>query len=146
MVRVVNRQRRYKLHTRGLKDFAASVLRELGRRDHLATIVFVSDSTMRRLNKTFRGLDRPTDVLAFSYDANDQPLAEADGAGLGDVIIAPETASRYAAKLGISFERELRTLIIHGLAHLCGYDHETDDGEMNRLERRLRRRLIGGGV
>ncbi len=62
---------------------------------------------------------------------------------LGDIVISTDTALRQAEDAGHSLERELDELIIHGALHLCGYDHETDNGEMNRLELRLRRKLLG---
>ena len=66
---------------------------------------------------------------------------EAEGSTLGDVVISVEQAARQAREHGLSLEDEIAQLILHGLLHLCGYDHETDNGEMNRLELRLRRRL-----
>jgi probable rRNA maturation factor len=60
---------------------------------------------------------------------------------LGDVAVSVDTAAAQAKENGLSFDREVAQLILHGLLHLCGYDHETDNGEMNRLELRLRRRL-----
>jgi probable rRNA maturation factor len=60
---------------------------------------------------------------------------------LGDIAIAPETARRYAKKNGRSLQNEIRVLMLHGILHLMGYDHESDTGQMNRIERKLRRRL-----
>jgi probable rRNA maturation factor len=80
-------------------------------------------------------------VLAFP-DAPGFPHEAGGVHELGDVVISTQTAARYAAKCGLSFDREVRHLIIHGLLHLCGYDHETDHGEMRQLERQLRRQLI----
>ncbi len=87
---------------------------------------------MRRVNRSFRSLDKSTDVLSF--------LGE-DG-HLGDILISVPTARRQAAAAapgGHTVEHELRTLLLHGVLHCLGYDHETDDGEMDRVERRLRR-------
>ena len=142
---VLNRQRARRLDRHELARFARQVLDAIDARDSSATITFVSDRTMRPLNRTYRSLDRPTDVLSFP-DEPDFPHEEETAAYLGDVVISTETAARYAAQLDISFDRELRNLIIHGLLHLCGYDHETDHGEMKQLERRLRRRLITPGL
>ncbi len=100
---------------------------------------------MQRLNRDYRGIDRPTDVLSFAYhESGALPGTLQDAGHLGDLVISVETAARDAAELGLSFERELEHLVIHGTLHLAGYDHETDNGEMSRLERRLRRILLNG--
>jgi probable rRNA maturation factor len=80
-----------------------------------------------------------TDVLSFP--AAQDEFEKAEGATLGDVVISVEQAARQAREHGLELDEEVAQLILHGLLHLCGYDHETDDGEMNRLELRLRRRL-----
>ncbi|MEW6212161.1 MAG: rRNA maturation RNase YbeY, partial [Acidobacteriota bacterium] len=95
----------------------------------------VRDRAIRELNREFRHSDRATDVLSF-------PAREKDY--LGDVVISTDTALKQAQEAGFTFEREVSELVLHGLLHLCGYDHETDQGEMNRLELRLRRKLIDG--
>lgn len=97
---------------------------------------FVSDREMKRLNREFRGQDRPTDVLTFAG------CETIDGVHLGDVAVSVPTARRQALEHGHSVARELELLLIHGLLHCLGYDHETDDGEMERLERKLRRRWV----
>jgi rRNA maturation RNase YbeY len=79
-------------------------------------------------------------VLSFPAGQDEFERA-AEGAMLGDVVISVERAAAQAAEGGLSFEREVEQLILHGMLHLCGYDHERDDGEMNALELRLRRRL-----
>ena len=114
--------------------------------DSLA-IRFVSDREMRRLNATYRHRDRATDVLSFPGDGEVADAAEPTGLPdterhLGDVAISVPTARRQADQLGHSVETELRILMLHGVLHLLGYDHETDDGAMDQLEGRLRRRYI----
>ncbi|HEY8226365.1 MAG TPA: rRNA maturation RNase YbeY [Pyrinomonadaceae bacterium] len=133
MVEVVNRQRTSKVPARDWVALATSILKLLGRTDSSATIAFVSDRKIRELNRTFRAMDKATDVLSF-------PGGE-EGRDLGDVAISIETAKVQAKRSGLTLEREIAQLILHGLLHLSGYDHETDDGEMNRLELQLRRRL-----
>jgi probable rRNA maturation factor len=103
-----------------------------------ATLVLVGDERMRDLNRTFRGFDRPTDVLSFPARNGDFP-DEADY--LGDIVISVETASRQARRRGSTLPRELRVLALHGLLHLLGHDHESDNGEMRRIEYRLRRKF-----
>lgn len=104
-----------------------------------ATVVFVSDRAMRELNRRWRGKVGTTDVLSFP--SGQEEFEKGEGLSLGDLVISVEQAARQAAEHGLDFEGEVAQLILHGLLHLCGYDHETDGGEMNALELRLRRRL-----
>ena len=98
-------------------------------------VVFVGPRKMRSLNHRYRGMDYATDVLSFRYRRESQ-----EGTNfLGEVVIAPEVARAQALRWGRAPERELRKLLLHGILHLLGYDHETDHGEMNRLENRLLR-------
>jgi probable rRNA maturation factor len=108
--------------------------RELRTGGELA-LVLAGDGLLRRLNARYRGKDRPTDVLSFPGDGGE--------AGLGDVLISVPAAARNSLRFGRSLPQELDVLALHGLLHVLGYDHETDDGTMERLERRLRRRLLG---
>lgn len=101
------------------------------------TVRFVGDVGMRRLNRVFRGVDRPTDVLSFP--GTDTP----EGRHLGDVVVSIPRARLQAREEGHSLDRELRELVLHGILHCLGHDHESDDGEMDRLERRLRRIHLG---
>lgn len=110
---------------------AAAALRVRGE----ITLVLAGDRLLRRLNRDFRGKDRPTDVLSFPGDGGE--------GGLGDVVISVETAERNARALGRTLPRELDVLALHGFLHVLGYDHEADGGTMDRLEKRLRRRLLG---
>ena len=80
-------------------------------------------------------------ALSFVYDEGNG-AGKPPGGHLGDLVISVETAQRYARELGLSFAGEIEHLVIHGTLHLAGYDHEKDDGEMKRLERRLRRALL----
>ena len=134
MVEVVNRQRRLPVDTRTWSTFAREALAAIGKHESSATIAFVSDKKIRELNRQFRGVDKATDVLSFPSD-------EPDDAELGDIAISVETAAVQAKENGLKLEGEIAQLILHGLLHLCGYDHETDNGEMNRLELRLRKKL-----
>jgi probable rRNA maturation factor len=106
------------------------------------TVAFVCDRKMRALNKRYRGLDRPTDVLSFPADSL-QPGVPRHCRFLGDVVIATGVAERQARAIGVPVETERRRLALHGLLHLLGYDHERDGGQMERLERCLLRR---GGI
>jgi probable rRNA maturation factor len=132
MVEVVNRQRRLKLDTEAWSTFAVRALDAIRKSESSATIAFVSDKRIRELNRQFRGVDKATDVLSFPAE---------EKFNLGDVAVSVETAAVQAKENGLTFDEEIAQLILHGLLHLCGYDHETDDGEMNRLELKLRRKL-----
>ena len=131
---------------RSLRPWVHSLVAELAPSASSFTVRFLSDREMRRLNATFRSRDRPTDVLSFPGDLDpglDGPAVEADeDLHLGDVAISVPTARRQAAAAGHSTSRELRLLLLHGLLHCLGHDHETDDGTMERLERKLRERWL----
>jgi len=103
-------------------------------------IAIVSDSRMRGLNREYRGKNRATDVLSFLPDTAAPAARGSTRRFLGDLAIAKGVAARQARQLGHSVETELRILALHGLLHLLGYDHETDRGQMGRLEDRLRQR------
>jgi probable rRNA maturation factor len=138
MIEVINRQRTRKINARQWREFGSAALGAIG--DHRdATIVFVSDRKIKELNRSFRGKGSATDVLSFPINA--APFETENKSNLGDVIISVDRAASQAKQAGHFFADEVKQLILHGLLHLCGYDHETDQGEMNRLEVRLRRRL-----
>ncbi len=98
------------------------------------TVVITTDRRIRALNRTWRGLDKATDVLSFPAGNDPAPARH-----LGDLVISRETAARQARGEGHALATELRVLALHGLLHLLGYDHERDSGRMARIERRLRR-------
>lgn len=105
--------------------------------------MFVRDKKIRALNREFRGKDYATDVLSFPvFDGADETFDFGGEGNLGDIVISVDTALRQAREAGHSLGRETEELLLHGVLHLCGYDHETDQGEMNRLELRLRKRLL----
>jgi probable rRNA maturation factor len=139
MVEVVNRQRKVPVDVERWRGFAERALKVVPAKGAGATLVFVSDQAMRALNRRWRGKAGTTDVLSFP--AGQEEFEKGLGLSLGDVVISAEQAARQAAAHGLDFEGEVAQLILHGLLHLCGYDHETDGGEMNALELRLRRRL-----
>ena len=97
-------------------------------------LVLTRDPAVRALNARYRGKDKPTDVLSFPGPGGT--------VGLGDIVVSVDTAERNARRFGRSLQRELDVLALHGFLHVLGYDHETDDGTMDRLERRLRRKLL----
>jgi probable rRNA maturation factor len=146
-VEVFNRQRYRAIDRRRTALLACAVLDRIKRSDATLAVTFIRDRAMRELNRTYRNIDAPTDVLSFTYhEGEDEGAPPSDPTHLGDVVISVETAERYANKFGIDFRREIDHLVIHGTLHLAGYDHEKDNGQMNRLERRLRRELLESGI
>jgi probable rRNA maturation factor len=129
---VLNRQRRQRVDGSRLRRVIRGAGRTLGTAGEVA-VVLAGDGLLRRLNREFRGKDRPTDVLSFPGEGGE--------GGLGDIVISVPTASRNARRQGHGVLRELDVLALHGFLHVLGFDHETDDGEMERLEQRLRRQL-----
>jgi probable rRNA maturation factor len=113
------------------------VLGELGESGQVC-VLFTGDAEIRSLNRKFRGLDSPTDVLSFPWVSG-----AGKGGYLGDIAISVPTARRYARKAGWPLAQELRFLLLHGLLHLLGHDHETDSGGMNRLQSALGKRILG---
>jgi rRNA maturation RNase YbeY len=140
MIEIVNKQRKRAMDGERWEAFATKVLKVVPAKGAGVTVAFVSDRAMGALNRRWRGKRGTTDVLSFPAGQDEFEKA-AEGAMLGDVVISVERAAEQAAAHGLSFEREVEQLILHGMLHLCGYDHERDDGEMNALELRLRRRL-----
>lgn len=161
---ILNRQRAVRVARRPFEVFLRRVRDEMDLQNSDVTVCFVSDAEITRMNEAFRRKKGPTDVLSFPAE-KERPATGSrrekiypEGAEgteksrgkrasrtvtkyLGDIAIAPETAGRYAKENGRSLNDELRVLILHGVLHLLGYDHETDRGEMDRIERKLRRRF-----
>lgn len=121
---------------RTLARFLAAAQRAVGIRGQVS-VLLTTDAEIRRLNRTFRNIDRPTDVLSFPGAA---PLAGKERIA-GDLAISFPTARRQAGEQGHSPLVEIKILILHGLLHLAGYDHHADEGQMDRRERLLRARL-----
>ena len=105
---------------------------------HSVAIAFVTDTEIARLNKTYRKKNKRTDVLSFPAQTTKRLNKDKF---LGDIAIAPAVARRYSKKNDRTLENEICILILHGILHLLGYDHETDRGQMDRIEFKLRRKL-----
>jgi probable rRNA maturation factor len=136
---IVNRQRRVPVAIDPLQQFYERVQRELGFAPGSVTIQLISDDSMARLNQTYRKKHGPTDVLSFPANGHRRRAGASEY--VGDIAISPETARRNARRFSRSLSKEMRILILHGMIHLAGFDHESDHGEMDRFERRLRKRL-----
>jgi probable rRNA maturation factor len=146
-IEVVNRQRLARIDARRVANLADATLGAVGRPGANLTVAFVRDRGIQELNLRFRGKDRATDVLSFpaADERTDTGAVFLPGdlsEFLGDIVISTDAALRQADDAGCSFEREVDELVIHGVLHLCDYDHETDGGQMNRLELKLRRKLL----
>ena len=136
MTEIINNQRKIQLDRQIFQTFAEKVLEIVDEAENKdVTIAFVSDRRMHELNKQFRGKNSTTDVLSFPFEADEFDLDENQ---LGDIIISLEQAEKQANENDLTLENEIKQLILHGVLHLCGYDHETDEGEMNRRELKLR--------
>jgi probable rRNA maturation factor len=122
-----------------LRRWLAELVAAVAPHAHSFSVRLCGDRAMRAMNRDFRGHDYTTDVLSFPGDARVEP------GHLGDVVVCVPQARRQAAARGERVEREIRTLLLHGVLHCMGHDHDTDDGEMERLERRLRRRWLRDG-
>lgn len=127
---------RRKLRQRVLAVFLTEAA-EAVRLDGEVSVLLTTDDEIRRLNRDFRHKDKATDVLSFP--AAEPPAGQPRMAG--DLAISVETAARQASEAGHPLATEMQVLMLHGLLHLKGYDHETDNGQMARREAVLRRRL-----
>jgi probable rRNA maturation factor len=129
---VVNKQRAHPIDSRGIRRFIAELTTAMERPEASFSVVFITDAAMRVYNHRYRGMDKPTDVLSFEGEAD----------YMGDILISTQTAWTQASKSRtLSFDDNIRRLLLHGFLHLSGYDHETDNGEMRSIERTLRRRF-----
>ena len=129
---LIDKQRRHAVDRAKLRRFLSELVPQLGVEDREFSVVLITDDSMRRYNRDYRGFDKPTDVLSFRGESG----------YLGDILISSETAYNQARKSSsLNLETNIQRLVLHGLLHLMGYDHETDHGEMRAIERRLRRRF-----
>lgn len=131
---VLNRQRKRRVSVARLRGVIERAAVVLNARAGDVVVLLGRDPALRRLNRSYRGKDAATDVLAFEGGR---------GSGvLGDIVISINAAERNAAGEGHSLAEELEVLVLHGWLHLLGYDHENDQGAMMRIERRLRRKVL----
>jgi len=160
---ILNQQENYVVNISRLDENVRELRQALGLSRRECNVCLVDDRTIRRLNLLYLGKKRATDVLSFPWVARQKLPRTRNGSGrvrprharrsvrppaasefknfLGDIVISVDTAKRNARKEGHSTLKEIRWLILHGFLHLLGYDHESDQGEMAKLELALRRRL-----
>jgi probable rRNA maturation factor len=136
---IIFKQRVPGLAQREFKEFVAAACRAAQLRG-MVTVMVTDNREMRALNLRFKGADRATDVLSFPAPVFVRGFA-------GDIAISVETAAKNARLLGHSTSDEIRILAVHGVLHLTGYDHESDNGEMAQREQLMRKRLgLPGGL
>lgn len=128
-----------------IERFARTLQKDLAKGRSFATLIS-GDAELRRLNRDFRGKDYPTDVLSFPLPSEPRPLPSeprplGSGPYLGDIAISLGRARAQAREFGHPVEREVQILMLHGVLHLIGHDHETDSGDMARAEKRWRAKL-----
>jgi probable rRNA maturation factor len=156
---IVNCQRNVRVSVKDLEQFVSRARRAVRLPADSFAVCLVTNSEIARWNRAYRGKKGATDVLSFPDDADKSKHrnqrksraarhwfspSDSDASSdsyLGDIAIAPAVARRNASRFGRTFGEEMRILILHGMLHLMGYDHETDSGQMDRRERRLRRAL-----
>jgi probable rRNA maturation factor len=144
---IENHQKSVRVAVRPLRHFLHTVLTELGLAEDCVAIRLINDREMTRLNHQYRNKPRTTDVLSFPAEQRRRPsnlqtrVRKLRGSFLGDIAISPVVARRNARVYGRHLDHEFRILILHGVLHLLGYDHENDRGQMNRVETTLRGRL-----
>lgn len=138
MLEIIDRQGEIAIPVEDLKHFVSAASKQIsGLRGRNVEAVFVNDKEMRLLNENFRGISSTTDVLSFPSNAEKFE----DANRLGEVIISTEQAVKQAEEGAMRIDLEIKQLLLHGILHLLGYDHESDEGEMNRLEITLRDKL-----
>jgi probable rRNA maturation factor len=145
---IVNRQRLVRAPIGSLQEFFSRAMKQLRLPPDAVSVCLVTNAQIAKWNRAYRDKNKPTDVLSFPADrapdrhrTNARVKAGATSTYLGDIAIAPAVARRNARLYGRTLDQELRILILHGILHLMGYDHETDTGQMERREQRLRRSL-----
>jgi probable rRNA maturation factor len=143
-------QRRWQIDPAAIQRYVQKVWNTItgsikisGSKQTEVSVVFLNQEQMQKYNNKYRKKNYPTDVLSFPADESRAGTpALRDDWYLGDILLCVDKASENAATAGSSIDRELQVLLLHGVLHLLGYDHETDHGEMDELERKLRKRLI----
>ena len=139
-VSVVRRSTARGVSAARVRSDARRLLAALGEERGELTVSLIGDTEMHVLNRDYRGKDRPTDVLAFAL--REGRRAPGDDTLLGDVVISLDTAARQARERNVPTDAEVRTLLIHGVLHLLGYDHERSAAEARRMHA-MERRLLG---
>ena len=139
-VYIRNQQRRRKVSLPRIRKFLTTALRHLGLEGSELSVLLVNDRTMRELNSAYRGIDKSTDVLSFPQvdTATFREITLGDHYLLGDIVVNLHKAERQAREYNSTFYEELKKLLIHGLLHLIGFDHEIDARSERKMDNKTR--------
>jgi len=148
VILIKNTQKKIKIDQRKIKKVVQNILDILSYDDFDIGIWFTTNKTIHKFNKEFRKKDKPTDILSFAYHSNIKagqlikPKSEEDK-NLGDLIISPEYVQKNTIKMDENFEDRLKMLLVHGICHLIGYDHEDDKDftKMQKKEKEIMKKL-----
>lgn len=131
---LIDNKQKKRISTDNIRQKTKQILSGLGCNAHELSVVITDDSEIHRLNKTYRGLDRPTNVLSFPMQEGQ--FSDINPGLLGDVVISCETAEKEADTAGITLPERISQLLVHGVLHLVGFDHETDSGRAEAMEKK----------
>lgn len=131
MITIINRQRKYSIDVQQMEHTVEKILKLLDYERFDIGILLTNNKTIRTYNRDYRKKDKPTDILSFSYHQYLTPgkrikVKEEEDKNLGDLILSIEYIDKAARELNVSLEERLKVLLVHGICHLLGYDHETD--------------------
>jgi probable rRNA maturation factor len=142
-VTISNRQKKVKLNTRQVEKDSLKALGLMGFEGAELSLLFVNHDRMQELNRTYRGVDEPTDVLSFPQYESYRDYPGKGEYPIGDIVINPHRAEEQAKEAGHSLKQELRILLVHGIVHLMGMDHEKGGIEAKKM-RMMEKRLLTG--
>ena len=129
-----------KIIQKDVREWSKKVFKELKIKDKSCSILFTGFDTIQKLNNKYRKKNSITDVLSFSQE---EGIKVEGNCFLGDIVICIPQAALQAKRMGHSFKSEISFLLLHGLLHLCGYDHEKDEGQMSKIEKKIYKKLTG---
>ncbi|MBD3231299.1 rRNA maturation RNase YbeY [Candidatus Dependentiae bacterium] len=148
MILIKNNIKKIKINESLIKKNVAKILDLLGYKNFDIGILFTTNKTIKKFNQKYRQKNNPTDILSFPYHENLKPgqkikISTIDDQNLGDIIISLEYAKIKSENLNISLQNHLKNLIVHGIAHLLGYDHQTEKDYklMHAFEKKLLRKI-----
>ena len=121
----IKNQTSLKINKKSFSQVAKKVLSGENRRTEILSLAFINKAEMKKLNSKFRKKNKPTDVLSFNLDEKEY---------LGEIVICPEIVENNSEKFGVSFKEELLKVFVHGILHLCGYDHEKSIKDAQKME------------
>ncbi|MFI5304000.1 MAG: rRNA maturation RNase YbeY [Nitrospiria bacterium] len=132
---ILNRQRKFKIDLNKIRKVADIILNEMGQEKMALSLLFVNARAIRKINREFRHINLPTDVLSFPVN---HVFPHSDRKFLGDIVISVESARKQALNLGHSLDREIAFLLIHGILHLLDWDHERSPREAKSMYQKQR--------